>query len=295
MFKDITKANKRWLRFLYERTQIACLKSAVHEQDLKHLSFLLEKAVPDLTGQYTTFKIDSEYLRVKVLSQHAFQIKLALNALAILNNKVASEDCDLYVVDIGDSSGSHVLYLKYIIEKDSRFKKKYKFLSVNLGPIAVSKIKEKGLEAILCKAEDLLDQHNIKANLFLSYEMLEHLSDPIGFLENMSKKINHDSYFVLTVPYLEQSRIGLHHIRGQQYRVVYPENTHIFELSPMDWRLIFNHSGWEIVEESIYRQYPSKSCLRLMKLFWQKYDFEGFYGVILKRNHRWADCYKNND
>ena len=59
---------------------IASLKSAVREQDLKHLFLLLEKAVPDLTDQYTTFKIDSEYLRVKVRSQHAFQIKLTLNS-----------------------------------------------------------------------------------------------------------------------------------------------------------------------------------------------------------------------
>ena len=150
------------------------------------------------------------------------------------------------------------------------------------------------MEAILCKAEDLFEKHNIKADLFLSYEMIEHLYDPVGFLESMSKSVE-ESYFVLTVPYVVQSRVGLHHIRHQQNREVYPENTHIFELSPADWKLIFNHSGWEIVEELIYRQYPLRSYLRIMKPFWKKYDFEGFYGVILKRNSKWSNCYKGNN
>ena len=294
VLKSIIKANAGWLRPLFERMQIASLKSAMREQDLNHLSLLLEKAVPDLTDQYSTFKIDSEYLQVKVRSQHAFQIKLALNAIEIFNSKSIPEDRDLYVVDIGDSSGSHVLYLKYLIEHDPCFKNKYNFLSVNVDPIAVSKIQKKGMKAILCKAEALFDEHNIKADLFLSYEMIEHLYDPIGFLGNMSKNIDHNSYFVLTVPYLEQSRVGLHHIRGKQYRVVYPENTHIFELSPTDWKLIFNHAGWEVIDEFIYRQYPLKSWLKLMKPFWKKCDFEGFYGVILKGNRSWADCYKSS-
>jgi len=73
---------------------------------------------------------------------------------------------------------------------------------------------------------------------------------------------------------------------------VVPENTHIFELAPNDWRLIFLHSGWEIVGEEIYRQYPSKCPLRLMKAYWKKCDFEGFYGAILRRNRAWAQCYK---
>lgn len=293
MLTSIIKTNAARLRPLLERIQIVSLKSAVREQDLNDLSLLLEKAVPDLTNQYSTFKIDTEYLRLKVRSQHAFQMKLALKAINLLNERsqyLAGEKVS--IVDIGDSSGAHLQYLKYILENNISFDRfSFKFLSVNLDPIAVSKIQQKGMEAILCKAEALFDEYNIKADLIISYEMIEHLCDPVTFLEGMSKSAQ-ESYFVVTVPYITQSRVGLHHIRHKQHRSVYPEDTHIFELSPMDWKLIFLHSGWEVIEELIYRQYPRKSLLWVMKPFWKRYDFEGFYGVILRRNHRWSDCYK---
>lgn len=281
------------MRPLFERMQIASLKSAACEQDLNNLSILLGKAVPDLSNQYTTFKVDSEYLRLKVRFQHAFQMKLALKAIKIFKDNSACRRKEVYTVDIGDSSGNHLIYLRHILSNDVNFNTfKFRFLSVNLDPIAVDKIRSKGMEAILCNAEALFDEHNIKADLFLSYEMLEHLYDPISFLEGMLKSAP-EAYFVLTVPYMAQSRVGLHHIRHKQCREVYPENTHIFELKPSDWKLIFKHSGWDIVDELIYRQYPLRSCLRLMKPIWRKYDFEGFYGVILKKNSCWADCYKS--
>ena len=196
------------------------------------------------------------------------------------------------VVDIGDSSGTHLKYLKSLISGSTVFgERNFNFISVNLDPIAVEKIRSKGQDAILCRAEELYKK-GINANLFLSYEMLEHLYNPIDFLNNLSASSAQDALFVLTVPYLAQSRVGLHHIRHNQSHNVYPENTHIFELSPSDWKLIFYQSGWEVVEEMIYRQYPQKSWKRMMKLFWKKYDFEGFYGVILKRNRAWAELYR---
>ena len=65
----------------------------------------------------------------------------------------------------------------------------------------------------------------------------------------------------------------------------------IFELKPSDWELIFKHTGWEINYKNIFLQYPKKNPLRLLKSSWKKYDFEGFYGAILKRNSTWTDKY----
>ena len=54
------------------------------------------------------------------------------------------------------------------------------FCSVNLDPIAINKIRQKGLRAILCWAEDL---HNVgngfETDIFMSFQMVEHLIDPI--------------------------------------------------------------------------------------------------------------------
>lgn len=71
------------------------------------------------------------------------------------------------------------------------------------------------------------------------------------------------------------------------------ENTHVFELSPQDWNLIYQFSGWEIVYKEKYTQYPKSFPLVLMKYIWRKFDFDGFYGVILKQNLKYANHYKD--
>lgn len=287
--KKILKANKSWLEPLFRKLQIASLKSAAKEQDLVDFSQKLAKIVPDLTSQYTTFNVDNEYLHSKVRFQHTFQIKMVLKAI---NKFSFSSQSTFTVVDIGDSSGTHLMYLEDILKDDRRFvPKAINTVSVNLDPVAVDKISSKGLDAKLCRAEELSEKFEIKADLLVSFQMLEHLYDPIAFLDSMSRNQVSD-YFVVTVPYLAQSRVGLDHIRQGQIRDVFPENTHIFELSPEDWKLIFQHSGWRVTDEMIYRQYPRRSLLKLMKPFWKNYDFEGFYGVILERDTTWAQCYK---
>ena len=287
MIKRLLQANKSWLQRLLAQMQCASIRSAAREQNLDRLSERLVEIVPDLTSQYTTFKIDNDFLQVKVRTLHAFQIDLVIKAINYIPPKES-----IYVVDIGDSSGTHLIYLNSILKDDMRFAScNLNYLSVNLDPIAVDKIASKGIRAILCRAEDLYENYKIKADLIMSFEMLEHLYDPVSFLSIFSEK-SVCEYFVLTVPYLSESRVGLHHIRHGQNRVVYPENTHIFELSPTDWKLIFQHAGWKVVSESIYRQYPLWSGWMLLKPIWKKLDFEGFYGVILKRDRTWAERYQ---
>ena len=106
-------------------------------------------------------------------------------------------------------------------------------------------IRKKGLSAVHTKAEDL-QNYNIKADIFLCFEILEHLMNPCYFLHELSTKTNAE-FLVITVPYLKNSRIGLHHVRGNRKETVNAENTHIFELCPTDWKLLVQHSGWKIL------------------------------------------------
>lgn len=265
------------------------IQLAAREQDLTSLVRKLTRIVPDISDQYTASIIDSPFRRLKGRTQHAFQIRMVLKALDLLDIFVSNQP--FLICDIGDSSGNHITYLKQILKRDKRFaQRKVDFLGVNLDPVAVEKIRRKGIKAVLCRAEELSEKIT-RADLFLSFEMLEHLYDPISFLNAISER-NICDCIVATVPYLKQSRIGLRHIRKAQLRDVSPENTHILELSPEDWKLVFMHSGWRIADESIYRQYPIKSIFALTKPLWKRFDFEGFYGVVLRRDRKWADCYK---
>ncbi len=262
-----------------EKFLLKSLLSARREQGLGKLSEELSRIVPDISQQYSTFKLDSLYLKTKVRNMHAFQISLVKEIISEFKNSV--------IVDIGDSAGTHLQYILGLYSLD----KNVKCLSVNLDAGAVKKIKQKGLEAINARAEDL-HRYNITADLFLSFEMLEHLTDPSRFLYELSAKTK-AKYLIVTVPYVRRSRVGLHHIRTANINAVCAERTHIFELSPEDWKLIARHSGWDIVKEQVYLQYPKNSFLRITKPLWRRLDFEGFYGLILKRDDTWSSIYTN--
>jgi len=278
--KDIVPGSlKARIKKYLERIMLSSLESARKEQGLQGLSEELVRIVPDISQQYSTFKVDGLYLKTKVRNMHAFQISLV--------KEIMDEFKCPAIVDIGDSSGTHLQYILGLYSQD----KHIKCLSINIDGDAVEKIKQKGLEAINARAEDL-HKHNITADLFLCFETLEHLTDPCSFLYELSAKTNAE-YLIVTAPYLKRSRVGLHHIRATDANMVCAERTHIFELNPEDWKLIARHSGWDVVKEKIYLQYPKKSFLRITKPLWRKFDFEGFYGLILKRDNTWSSRYLN--
>jgi hypothetical protein len=272
-----------WGIHMQELIATKSLYAAIREQKLLPVYHQITEIVPDITHQYTSFDVNSEYLKTKVRAEHSFQIALVNEALQFADNLVRDTN-PLTIVDIGDSAGTHLQYIKGLHQN-----RNIRSLSVNIDSEAVRRIKEKGLEAICARAEDLASL-SIEADVFLSFEMLEHLMDPSKFLHNISQV--KCKALVISVPYLARSRVGLHHIRSNQKRQVNPENTHIFELSPQDWRLIFKHSGWAIVTDKIYLQYPKRSPFRFwLKRYWRRYDFEGFYGAILKPDKSWSELY----
>lgn len=260
----------------------ALLKRSIHaaadEQGLSATVANLSRWCPDLRHQYSTVALESEYLLAKVRAQHAFQVRLACAALDDVGEGT--------VVDIGDSAGTHVRYLQ-----ETYPAKRLNFLSVNMDEEAVRKIRERGYEAVCARAEDLA-RHDIAADVFLSFEMLEHLPNPFVFLHQLSER-SRCRYLVVTVPYLRRSRVGLHHIRERLRAPISAERTHLFELSPQDWRLVFMHSGWRVRHEQIYRQYPRRSWLRLTRSMWRRLDFEGFYGAVLVRDRTWSSLYQS--
>jgi 2-polyprenyl-3-methyl-5-hydroxy-6-metoxy-1,4-benzoquinol methylase len=273
----IPKSIKPFLRKTYQSVMKTSIEKASKEQGLKNIADELTRIVPNITNQYSTFEIDNPYLRTNVRNLHAFQISLV--------NETIGEFEKPTIVDIGDSAGTH---LQYIIGLHSK-NKKMQCLSVNLDGEAVEKIKQKGLDAVNARAEDL-HKYNIDADIFLCFEMLEHLMNPCHFLHELSAKTN-AKYMVITVPYLQNSRVGLHHIRRGGVRDVYAENTHIFELSPKDWKLLVRHSGWNVAQERIYLQYPKRGFLWITKALWRRFDFEGFYGMILTKDNTWSSKY----
>jgi len=267
--------NKRAVKTLYDRFRIWSIESALKQQKL----YKTYQGIDDIIGQYTTSELDTAYLQTKVRGLHAFQKKLI--DLAVSGQFIMSRNVDINtVVDLGDSSGRHLEYVADLVGYSG-----VKYTGVNIDSEAVRRICDRGFNGVRNYIESFIskDMFDDPYDLVLMFETLEHLQNPIYILKSLNEVMGKSSRFIITVPYVRRSRVGLHHLkkRGESFKQP-PEDIHLFELSPYDWGLLFEYTGWEVIYEQIYYQHPKGFCWPL-KYYWRHFDFEGFYGVILKR------------
>lgn len=260
---------------------------AQREQGLSELTRSLREIVQDISKQESRENFNySAYWELKRRTQQAFQCALMMQALADFSTN------RLTIADIGDSAGTHMLYLKALTKEHLDIDT----VSINLDPRAIEKIRARGLPAILKRAEDI-EPEDIGGNqidLCTSFQMVEHLHNPALFFRHLSKK-NLCKRMLITVPYLRKSRVGLHHVRSKSSKIIYAEDEHIFELSPEDWTLLFLHSGWKVAFNKTYYQYPTRWPIisNFLRWFWKVSDFEGFWGAILEKDTTYSDLYQD--
>jgi cyclopropane fatty-acyl-phospholipid synthase-like methyltransferase len=262
-------------RRAYLRLSAASLEKAITEQGLRPLRDQLRDIVPDLGHQYTAGFDPVEYALYwerNMRGMHAFQVHCLLEAVAHIGREGQT------VVDIGDSSGTHPRYLRALAPPGMVART----ISVNLDPVAVEKVRASGSEAIHCRAEDL-DLGHEPIDLFVSFQMLEHLTDPVRFLRRLAISKN-AAPLLVTVPYRRSSRFGggffEHAVHLPPERLT-AESFHVFELSREDWIRLAWFSGWRLVFDRVYWQYPKRSLLRLTAPLWRAWDFEGFLALFL--------------
>lgn len=191
-------------------------------------------------------------------------------------------------VDVGDSDGSARQLFLASADANSNIKT----LGINLEKEAVDLIRSKGLEAEHMNAMDL-HKKGIACDIVSVFETLEHLPDPIGFLESMQEVVG--ERLVISVPLIVNSRVGLRYLtkKWEAHKVPGICNNHMFELSPDDWTKIFLHTGWAIEEQWKVRQYPSSGVLKyLMQTAWRKISFEGYWFVSLKKDTTFSSRFK---
>ena len=274
-------------RAVYQSLSAASITSAVVEQGLDDLQARLAKVIPDLSDQYTETPDPVEYQRywrIKTRALHAWQVRLMLDAV----DRLKPTGRGMVLADIGDSSGNHGRYLKALAEPGTV----ERVVSVNLDPIAVEKVRAKGEQAILARAEEM-DLHDLRPDLFMTFEMVEHLTDPLRFLHRLAEAGSAD-HLLMTVPYRRQSRFGGVELRWPLERIpqsMNAEGLHMFELCPDDWLALARLAGWRPVFTSRYLQYPQRGPLRITQPLWRRLDFEGFWGVLLTRDLSVAQRY----
>lgn len=272
-------------RAVYQALSALSLRAALREQGLAPLCDRLRQVIPDLRDQYTAGFDEQEYARyweLKMRGLHAWQVRTALAAI----DHVGGDG--LVLADIGDSSGNHAVYLKAL----ARPGQVGRTISVNLDPVAVAKARAKGIDAVLARAEEL-DLEGIAPDLFLCFETLEHLTDPVRFLHALATR-GAARHLLVTVPYRRASRFGGAHLRlGAQALPgrLTAEEVHVYEFSPDDWLLLARFAGFRPLFTRTYWQYPRRSPWRVAQPLWRRLDFEGFFAAFLERDLTLAERY----
>ncbi|MDP2939800.1 MAG: hypothetical protein Q8O13_06970 [Candidatus Omnitrophota bacterium] len=274
--KKILAVFKIDVRIFIQKVSYLSIKQTLRENGFSKLAEELRTIKPDISRQYSNTEEFNEYWELKLRVKHAFQCSLMLKVLESL----PCGKLTITIVDIGDSAGTHMEYLKEL----SKGRFDINTISVNLDPIAVEKIKAQGQIAILCRAEELNLENDHKVDLFTSFQMVEHLHNPALFFRRLAKE-SPCNRMVVTVPYVKISRVGLHFIHKNIQKVTFAEDEHIFELNPQDWTLLMLHSGWRVIYSQIYYQYPREipALSFLLSRFWRRYDFEGFWELFWRK------------
>lgn len=259
----------------------AVRKIANSNADIKKIWEDSRKLIPDFRQHYS-FLVESEEIenRIRLLVVfETFFVKKEIDRIIAENGKCS-------YADIGDSDGSVRLLLK-----NYSHSAQLNTVGINLQKSSVEKMKKKGLDAICADAQSLGDQ-GIHYDIASVFETLEHLPDPIGFLNSIKSVVN--KRLIVSVPYIRHSRVGLAYLSDKWPEENKPtiENTHIFELSPTDWKKIFHHTGWTVDQEMNLMMFPSKGISRfLLQPYWRHVSFEGFWFVSLIKNNKYSSRY----
>ncbi len=249
------------------------------EAELKEIWEYSFKIFPDFSQHYTV-PVDSKEVEQRIRLLMAAETMFVKKAIDEIKGKCS-------YADVGDSDGAIRLLLnKYYTTEE------LSYVGINLQNSAVKKIRSKGLNAICADALSLANQ-GIHYDVVSVFETLEHLQDPIGFLNNIRKVTN--SRLIVSVPFIRQSRISLAYLFNKRWpvdKIPTIENTHIFELSPSDWRKLFLHTGWKVDREWKLMMFPYHRLSRLiLQPFWKFISFEGFWFASLRKDDEYSSKY----
>jgi len=265
----------KFIKDRYDRFRISSIKQAVKQQNLKNILSVIS-AYP-IENHYGTSIINTAYIWYKVKALHAFQVSLINEAL---KNEYGTNVEK--IVDLGDSSGLHLLYTKEI-NLDILDKRDCSYVGVNIDGGALKKIEDKGFRAIYYDIEEAIFKYEdfVDADYVFMFETLEHLNNPATVLRKIKEDINPKA-LIITVPFVRGSRVGIEKTSTGKINLT-PEDVHIFELSPKDWGQLFTYAEWTIDYEQVYYQYKRNLMTNwFWRWYWEYFDYEGFIGYVLK-------------
>ena len=168
------------------------------------------------------------------------------------------------VLDIGCGEGNFAKHLKTT-----------NFTGLDMTPLSVKKAKDKGITAYNLTIEQYLEKFEAKKfSRVVSFQVLEHVEDPLGFIKNCLLPLNQDGLLILSVPnndgykYLEVNsvtNIPPHHISRWSLKT-FIHVAQILQLEIVDYNYdtdtLKNHLRFGILQKIIRRNGRSRVIIK---------------------------------
>lgn len=147
---------------------------------------------------------------------------------------------DQHVLDIGcygDRTGyGHPLWLHGEIRDVAA-----DATGIDINKSGIKELQDDGYEAYYEDAEDFeLDE---RFNVVVAAEVIEHLTNPAGFLNSVEKHLTEDGVLIVTTPNLHSLLI-----LGAYLSPVYHEEEHSIGFTPKILENLFERCGWSVDE-----------------------------------------------
>ena len=169
------------------------------------------------------------------------------------------------VIEIGCGAGAN------LVELADRFDSVKQLRGYDISPQAIALAEKKATDRISYFNEDLATADNIKTQLLLVIDVIEHVDDFYGFLRKLKMK---SEYFIFHIPLdLSCRTISKPHVLLQQRQSV--GHIHYFTAATAEWAL--QDTGYEILDrvftKPVVDTEPARSGKRWIKKILRNISF----------------------
>lgn len=163
--------------------------------------------------------------------------------IAQLKDKVANRS----YLDVGCGAGGVVLGLRKLC-KETAVVEPMKMWQENL--------RKAGIDTY----SSIKDIHNRRFDIISMFHVVEHLSDPISFLESLKLKMSDSGMLIVEVPSVDDALLSLY--KSKPFSEFIYWSPHLYYFNPTTLSQLLTKSGYNIITVQQYQRYPLSNHLK---------------------------------
>ena len=185
-------------------------------------------------------------LKIRYKKDSDFIIEDRVQIVLDLIEKIDKDE--IYILEIGCSSGTFLSKLKYFINK-KYINKKIHLSGIDIDANAIAGSVDDDLHLSVANAEEYVKNSKFKFDIILHFELIEHLPDPYVFMKSLRNLLNDSGLMFFSTPNangLEIKAAGYNDFRLLAHAIFPPMHLNAFSSTNITHFAI--RSGFKVVE-----------------------------------------------